>query len=240
MIVGAWESEGGTAVSAAVQKSRFTLIELLVVIAIIAILAALLLPALSRARAKARQIACVGHLKQIGLAHMMYYDDNRDRYVYAEDLNRVGMEQYWRGALLPYLGGEAMVFKCPSDQQEGLDGYGYYYAQYGQGQMFSTVPSPSQTVISGDNTEVWPEPGVTIPPANWTRVGTGSCLMGYCINIDNPALSTPRRSTHLLNPWVHAPQVNLGFMDGRVQSMSVAEAWGPYAYGDPKNIWDNR
>ncbi|RMD76321.1 MAG: DUF1559 domain-containing protein, partial [Lentisphaerae bacterium] len=57
------------------NKPRFTLIELLIVVTIITILAALLLPALSRARAMARQVKCSSHLKQLGVALALYADD---------------------------------------------------------------------------------------------------------------------------------------------------------------------
>jgi prepilin-type N-terminal cleavage/methylation domain-containing protein/prepilin-type processing-associated H-X9-DG protein len=162
----------------------FTLIELLVVIAIIAILAAMLLPALARAKAAGKSIACVNNVRQLDLAARLYVDDNNSTYPPRSNTDR------WPDKMYKDFGNNTNVLICPSDPNPTnypaanvadsaprtyfINGMNDYFAQtsimtqsnfdgsfmsgqWPNGMKDSCVSLPSDTIVFGEKLSTWPD-----------------------------------------------------------------------------------
>ncbi len=152
------------------MKKSFTLIELLVVIAIIAILAAMLLPALNQAREKAKSISCASNQKQLGTAVAMYTGDYEDWLLIDRINNGATNCIQWRLELSQYICGNVVTdptdtkirtgaYACPAYENLSGDtnwdgGYGWNFQYLGLAQpnrkKIQHVEEPSNTVMIAD------------------------------------------------------------------------------------------
>ena len=156
------------------SKFRFTLIELLVVIAIIAILAAILMPALQQARERATATTCVNNLKQMSTAGRMYMDDNRDFWPSGNSVTMCYIIPLARAGLVPKAATEnGQTFaSCPKTEivSQAINStlwhqiYGTQYVHntdkqnwYGFG--FQVIDAPDQNVARYSKTELVPNVG---------------------------------------------------------------------------------
>ncbi len=207
----------------------FTLIELLVVIAIIAILAAMLLPALSHSKATAKRVECVNNLRQMGFAARLYVDDNHDSYpiaYYSTEVNGVTHHIAWDfttiesgptqtvPGLLWQSQSNPKVQQCPSftakaNASDPFTGYNYNTSYIGHGQMesipepakSSAVRQPVTTALFGDGQ---------------FSAGANKFMRAPFSNPGDAAFSGRYSGTQ---GFRHLKRSNTAFCDGHVESM---------------------
>lgn len=166
------------------KQRAFTLIELLIVIAIIAILAAILFPVFASAREKARQVACLSNLKQIGLAYSQYEQDY-DETVPCGD-NDYGFGTGWAGMIYPYVK-STQVYLCPNDVTAGdvcsyavnSNMVGWTSAKTPIPAQISMMAGPASTVLLFEVTGCGIANGTWTIPKDFKQSPAGNGLDGF-------------------------------------------------------------
>ena len=245
------------------KRLGFTLIELLVVIAIIAILAAMLLPALNKARMTAHKAACQNNLKSLGNAFQQYCAANDD---FMCGMNRPPTTgASWKLALANYIGGKVSVhaspvsdedqkfistgaFRCPVWRAEliaaesarpapyssGAGGYGYGY-------LNASTNSTGYTNASG-TTNFWmkitkigkPSETIVIGDTSESITASNECFALY----KNSAVPAPERHEKSFNAlWIDGHVTTIGSLDfaqGKISTVSAASGETYYLYAGRK------
>ncbi len=208
------------------RKKEFTLIELLVVIAIIAILAAMLLPALNKAREKSRMAACINNMKQHGLAFIMYAENNDDYYPIKQQTGGIYID--WLHQLTNTIPGqdnpgshyvEPSSYYCPSDPTSwstamrypaninwtGTASYGYDFRFPGAG-LAKITKFHRACALEADSSEV-------------TTSGWGRTMLAFKYDL---------RPTGTLDNLIgnrHSGTSNVLFSDGHVKNYNREEIY---------------
>ncbi|MBI5802959.1 MAG: type II secretion system protein [Verrucomicrobia bacterium] len=196
----------------------FTLIELLVVIAIIAVLAGLLLPALSKAKEKTKGIRCLSNTRQISMASTLYAEDYSRHVTFSGGVDR-------KTLLHPYLKqgtnnadtADGQVWNCPSNRQQ-TNAAGYGFNTLMNNVFVSIIRNPTDTVDIGD-------------------AGLNNIISGVSTYILSTHLMPPStvQNTTLGRPNARHQDfksVNIGFMDGHSASTLVAPPFYPGLAGN--------
>ena len=229
------------------RQRGFTLVELLVVIAIIAILAGMLMPAMSRAKQKANGISCLNNIRQIGLSATLYAGDYDGEYP-----RRLEMTNAWMFTLKPYYGnysktnnstskeGNSRILKCPADRwlewrSYLINGWNDYWAatlppadyqvmmnhKYNHGMKESNVKLPSDTILFGEK-----------------RIGSYHVHMDFGQGKGNDKEEVAQ-NMHRTGAGPKSGGSNFAFVDGSTRMLKYGASVAPINLWAVTDVWRN-
>jgi prepilin-type N-terminal cleavage/methylation domain-containing protein/prepilin-type processing-associated H-X9-DG protein len=236
------------------SSSAFTLIELLVVIAIIAILAGMLLPALAKAKEKAKSAKCISNMRQTTIAHKLYTDDHDGIFLQfgrtgtnANNMLANASATWWPDIMrnMRYMDNHHMI-DCPSVKNfSNQFALGMNYPEIGVWLDTANPPKvreqevaqPSATVVFADASFIMnplePNPDKWIATNN-TIGRPWYCIIQRCPNVADYN-TLPQRPVNR-----HNDRCNLGFIDGHSEIGRAGQVGFQYTNGHPLALWDKK